>query len=621
MSGNKRRRKINNNNNESAAASSWRPPPQSPHESNDDYTLRLYYLGFSCLRQHDERMLSFQRNANNDRRTRLRKPKQQALGLYPDPDTTTKINDNDNQDTAISTTIQQGLACFDSASERGDYEASLWLTRYYDAQGPTPHAQQFARYFERTVQAATDLWHRHGSRGNKRQAWKQEMENFLCNGAIALLDHVWLVKYVMQSSSSSSSTSCPVILPCRQELQERHPEAFLSVDDLIEGSDPEWTSDNWPIIVMTYMWLDPKHPDPRGQMLQLLVNKLKTLVDGRWGIFWDYASLYQNYYSSYNSNQQIQRSQHETDLFKKALHGMNQLYAHPLVTVLRIKDFPPDFEQSATLLPYDKRAWPFFEFCMAAMTSHRDDKIIDLQYPTKNNGNANDMAKKDQPSSNCVPPMTPARFERELAKRSFTNAKDDRPLILELYPKEISRRFDNVQTYNLIRQFWGDAEMSLVAEMIRDGHLPYLKSLWLDQNTFGVQACRELACALSFRRIELDSLQLSYNTNIGDEGFKAFGPLLPYLARLHLRKCGLGDDSCHLLWNKFESCGDGPKRLNFLDLSDNENITDTGCDSLTRLVKHVNNKSLNVRIDTCPRVSSEARNALLQALARQGRGW
>ena len=88
----------------------------------------------------------------------------------------------------------------------------------------------------------------------------------------------------MQSSSYVVHDLSREILPCRQELQERHREAFLSVDELIEGSDPEWKPENWPSIVMTYMGHDPKHSNPRGQLLQLLVDKLKTLVDGRWGI-------------------------------------------------------------------------------------------------------------------------------------------------------------------------------------------------------------------------------------------------------------------------------------------------------------------------------------------------
>ena len=119
-----------------------------------------------------------------------------------------------------------------------------------------------------------------------QRGWKkfggEELEPFLRSGAIALLDAQWLIKF---------ANSKDPIITIRQKLPT---EAFLSCDQVIDATT---INVNLPVIVVSHMWLTQSHPDPKGTTLQRLAQWCQDFVKesgSNWGIFWDYASLYQH---------------------------------------------------------------------------------------------------------------------------------------------------------------------------------------------------------------------------------------------------------------------------------------------------------------------------------------
>ena len=91
------------------------------------------------------------------------------------------------------------------------------------------------------------------------------------------------------------------------------------------------------VLVLSYGWLSPSGPDPRGhrigKLLAFLRNAAATFDPqiAELGIFWDYASLPQS-----------PRNEEEQRMFKAALSVMGDLYASALGTsVLQLQEVPP----------------------------------------------------------------------------------------------------------------------------------------------------------------------------------------------------------------------------------------------------------------------------------------
>ena len=109
-----------------------------------------------------------------------------------------------------------------------------------------------------------------------------KFEPSLSSGAIALLRADWLIALSEKSDESQR------VISRRQEMP---PEAFLSLSELREAVQPE--DDELRVIVLSYGWTTPAHPDPLGATLQRVAEVLRH-YDGVWAVFWDFASLFQH---------------------------------------------------------------------------------------------------------------------------------------------------------------------------------------------------------------------------------------------------------------------------------------------------------------------------------------
>ena len=131
-------------------------------------------------------------------------------------------------------------------------------------------------------------------------------------------------------------------LPCRQEIEEHHPEAIMSADELERlysqlerkerrGQDIPIPIDALPVVSVSHCWETRDEPDPEGRTLRTVTNALAGKspmlqqmgglpVYAAWGfeqvgIFFDFASMYQN--------KPVPRTPEQDECFTRALGGMS----------------------------------------------------------------------------------------------------------------------------------------------------------------------------------------------------------------------------------------------------------------------------------------------------------
>ena len=94
------------------------------------------------------------------------------------------------------------------------------------------------------------------------------------------------------------------------------------------------------------------------------------------------------------------------------------------------------------------------------------------------------------------PPLLPSAFAAELETKSFTNGKDDKPLVKRLYEAAFQEQFGEATSLNYGALGWGDAKAAQLAEVLASGAAPRLKVLQLSGNKIGDEGFKALAAAL-----------------------------------------------------------------------------------------------------------------------------
>jgi hypothetical protein len=117
------------------------------------------------------------------------------------------------------------------------------------------------------------------------------------------------------------------------------------------------------------------------------------------------------------------------------------------------------------------------------------------------------------------------RWSEELAPKNFTNGKDDRPAVAQLYAKGFAARFGMMEKLDYIGLGWGDGEAEAVAAVLAAGAAPKLRELHLVDNSIGAEGARALAGALPGATF-LKKLDFRSNS-IGSDGARALAEALP----------------------------------------------------------------------------------------------
>ncbi|EOD08736.1 hypothetical protein EMIHUDRAFT_124929, partial [Emiliania huxleyi CCMP1516] len=157
-----------------------------------------------------------------------------------------------------------------------------------------------------------------------------------------------------------------------------------------------------------------------------------------------------------------------TDL-GEGLGCLGTLYSHKYTWVLRLTSFPDghkaeDQAEGTNVAKYFDRGWCATESSWAGLTKAC---CLSLDVGKMRAGKEYDL---DSLIDDCVqaggrrPPLLPSAFAAELETKSFTNGKDDKPLVKGLYKDAFEEQFGKATVLNYRGLGWGDAEAAQLAE-------------------------------------------------------------------------------------------------------------------------------------------------------------
>ena len=137
-------------------------------------------------------------------------------------------------------------------------------------------------------------------------------------------------------------------------------------------------------------------------------------------------------------------------------------------------------------------------------------------------------------------PLTLARFNEEIETKTFTNGKDDKPLVKKLYAGGFEEQFGKATLLFYSNLGWGADEAVQLAEVLASGAAKQLERLDLNDNNVGDAGAQALADAIAGGAVpQLKELSLRDNS-VGDAGAQALaaaiaGGAAPQLKKLDLR--------------------------------------------------------------------------------------
>ena len=247
--------------------------------------------------------------------------------------------------------------------------------------------------------------------------------------AMCLLPGAWL-----QEKREEVRNGVPFVLPSRNNLPR---EAVYS------GRIAE---DCTFIIVLSYCWARPEHPDPENRLLANVSEFLAYLdVSRHFGdgnpdakelniaarevlVFWDWSCLHQKKDGGITPQQ--------LDSFKRGLQSVNVLYGHVGTLCLLCTEghYPPGSRPD-----YNRSGWPYFESLVSTLVKDQD-KAVDLPRAlewVRKTG----VDTKEPDANRSIHwlyqyvrraerqlPESPDVFDREIEHKSVTNGNDTQVL-------------------------------------------------------------------------------------------------------------------------------------------------------------------------------------------------
>ncbi|CAK0821111.1 unnamed protein product [Prorocentrum cordatum] len=272
------------------------------------------------------------------------------------------------------------------------------------------------------------------------------------------------------------------------------------------------------IACISHCWLQANHPDPRGHNLRIVGQALQLLlgvIGGRWGVFMDFCCIHQNCRDREGVPQQhtyqrlegsdsfeddaLGRFELEHALFKEALGSLGSFYSHPATVVFMLTRFPDDYGDAAKYTrsgnteQYFNRGWCFCESSWGMLTKPAS-RLLDLGRCTGAETDYGELLQTCRAGRRA--PLLPDAFDVELQSKGFTNGKDDRPRVAELYRSAFAQRFEAAEELLYAGLQWGDEEAQQLAAVLASGAAPRLRRLHLAYNRVGDEGAARLAEAL-----------------------------------------------------------------------------------------------------------------------------
>lgn len=371
---------------------------------------------------------------------------------------------------------------------------------------------------------------------------------------VRLLDSVWLMDRAEKLAAAQGEGERKALaLPHRQTLEQLHPEAFLSVDEVCGlECDPEAANLGIAIGAISHAWTSPAHPDPDGSQLLRVAALLRAAQAGelqrqrpgavpgpfgptnykrlpaRVGLFYDFCSLFQATKDSHGEVLKA-RSPPEQAAFRAALSEMQLWYAHKLVFAILVTA-PPAGAALGSWLPYEGRGWPTVERAWTVLAKTNAVACWPMVYDVSSGS-----GEADRP-----PPLHPDSLSHLLDEKTFSSGKADRALVETLYRDTLLSVLGGAEVLSFARSGWtdkdfigfadvlpvlkrckrlelhenacGDAGASALATAVTAGALPLIETIFLEENCVGDAGCQALAAALEAGGMpNLKRLQIAQN--------------------------------------------------------------------------------------------------------------
>ncbi|CAK0867735.1 unnamed protein product [Prorocentrum cordatum] len=345
--------------------------------------------------------------------------------------------------------------------------------------------------------------------GHRQADWERggglELDPVLGSGAVVLMDAEWMVRRARTGG----------VLEPRQALP---PTAFMS-HSAVKAATPQYFGGLLlHIACISHCWLQANHPDPRGHNLRILGRALQLAscatgpfveYSGRWGVFMDFCCIHQNCRDREGCPQQrtyqrlegsdsfeddaLGRFELEHALFKEALGSLGSFYSHPATVVFMLTRFPDDYGDAAKYTrsgnteQYFNRGWCFCESSWAMLTKP-SDRLVDLGRSTGAEALYSELV--DTCTAGRRAPLLPDAFDVQLQSKGFTNGKDDRPRVAELYRSAFAQRFEAAKVLRYGALEWGDEAAQQLAAVLASGAAPQLRELDLGKTAWATRAPR-----------------------------------------------------------------------------------------------------------------------------------
>jgi hypothetical protein len=274
----------------------------------------------------------------------------------------------------------------------------------------------------------------------------------------------------------------------RQDIPE---EAFIDLGRLRHMGGGGFSGGQLRIVCISYPWLQPDHPDPYNDSMELVNRFLKVLLDhvspegyghdyvgyeATYAVFLDFISLCQK-----GPNGE-ERTPTEAALFKAALDGLSTFYAHRNTIVLKVTTLPDGYPDGFTFSPdcqpnvaaYADRGWCFCESSLCNLIKHNvavyDLGALAREDVDESEYDLHEMTELLEFVQHCVrgraPPLDPDEFDEQLELKSFTSKSADLERVRGLYRAGFLECMEQVKELHYHDLSWGDAELATLTRAL-----------------------------------------------------------------------------------------------------------------------------------------------------------
>ena len=331
---------------------------------------------------------------------------------------------------------------------------------------------------------------------------------------VRLLDSRWVLERADALAAATTDAERErLALPRRQELERRHPEAYLSAEEVRALPTGQYTG-ALAVGAVSHAWLEVSHPDPRGEQLvriAALIRKaqggqLRRQQDGwdpengnilpykplpaRVGLFFDWASICQHQKAA-DGSIAIERTADEEAAFRAALESMQIWYVHQKLFAILVTDLPA--RCAGTVAPYDARGWPTVERAWANVAKPNANGCWPMLYDV---GTGEEAAR--------AAPLHPQQVAELLATKKFTSPKADLPLVLRLYNETIISVLGGAKVLSFSDAGWQPRDGVSFARV-----LPYcaeVEAIYMAGNAIGDEGCAAIRVTLKSRKRKIWAL-------------------------------------------------------------------------------------------------------------------